>query len=101
MAYRTTTKDVDKAVELLANALGKPSNNCWERVDGQNRAKLGCLRADCNAIYGGCILTEIVGEGGCENHPLGEGRMKPADFKRMINGVNDALYRWCERIKQD
>jgi len=99
---RYTVKDAEKSVERLANKLGRKSGTCWIRTkSGKNKAIIGCLRADYNSVYGGAILTEIINEGGAVDHPLGEGRLKPYEFTKMINGVERGLENWCKSIKKN
>ena len=94
-----TRKDAEKVVALLAEQVGVPHTNCFGKKVGAD-AKIGCLMADCNPIFGGCNLEEILTKTGGVGHPLGSIRMKPADFVRSINSTRFALEKYCKTIKK-
>jgi hypothetical protein len=92
MGERYTHKDCERAVKRLAELLGKPTDAYGKDDDGKLQANIGAWYLDYNSIYGGAIINEIVNKGGGITHPMGEGRMKPYDFCRMIKAFEDMLY---------
>lgn len=86
-----TKKDAERCFERLAKVMGKQAGNCWERKNNKNIAKIGCWDLDYNPTYGGCIIEEMVTEGGGVTHPFGEGRLKPFEFCRATNMIEKAI----------
>lgn len=85
-----TKKDCSKAVERLAKLLDKPTEPYVKHEDGY-KAVIGAWTCDYNSVYGGAIIEEVVNDGGGIDHPMGEGRMKPYEFCRMIRGVESLI----------
>lgn len=82
---RYTRHDAEMAFERLAKKLGKDSSEpVWTRVGDRNVARVGAWILDCNFVYGGFVIAEIVSEGGGESHPLGERRMPAREFCQSV-----------------
>ncbi len=70
---RTTRREIDGLVAILANRLGRPSqkNDGLGYVDATGyHVRVGALFADYAPVYGGYSLREIVNEGGGEHEWL-------------------------------
>jgi len=80
------SKKVERCAKNLARLMRKQVGDCWKKKKGGGyKAKIGCWDLDCNPIYGGCLITEIMSEGGGERHPFGDQRRKPTDFCDTVN----------------
>jgi len=93
MARRITEADARSAARRLADALGHPYGS-WEQDNGTRsgyRAIIGGWDLDYNPTYGGCVITEIVNDGGGIRHPLTEARQPLATFCSMVNFTLAAL----------
>ena len=85
-------KKAESCMKNLARLMKKQAGDCWKRTKkGKNKAKIGCWDLDCNPVYGGCVITEIISEGGGETHPFGDQRRKPQSFCETINYAIRAL----------
>jgi len=84
---RYTEKDARECAKRLADFLGKQFENCWE----DRKAKIGCWKLDCNPIYGGCEIEEIINEAGAVTLPFGENRLPPREFCQTINFAIKAI----------
>jgi len=83
---RYTEKDAEEHAKRLAQALGKKFGDCWD--EKTRKSIVGCWKVDCNPIYGGCIIEEIVNEHGGVTDPILNIRLPPREF---CNAVNFAL----------
>lgn len=80
-----TKKDARAAAERLAKALGKKLGDCWKKdTIGKLKAIVGCWEFDCNPIYGGCVITEIVNEAGGVSGIFGLTRRPPKEFVTTV-----------------
>lgn len=79
-------KKSEECAKRLARLLKKQMGDCWKKKkDGKLKAKIGCWDIDCNPIYGGCVIEEMMSEGGGVDHPFGPRRRKPTEFCDTIN----------------
>lgn len=87
MADRWTYKDAVRSFNRFAKAMDRTTTQWVETDDPQHhyRAVIGAWSLDYNPIYGGCVITEIVTDGGGITHPLGEYRATPREFCRLID----------------
>lgn len=70
----------------------KQAGDCWKKKKkGGLKAKIGCWELDCNPVYGGCVIEEIMNEGGGVTQPFGSQRRKPQEFCDTINFAIKAL----------
>ncbi len=72
MSDRITTKMVQRAYEMLRDALGKREAAAYHDVGG--------WMLDCNHTYGGYVIVEINNIHGGETHPLGDTRKSAREF---------------------
>lgn len=93
MTDRKTEKDARAAMARIAEALGHPVGGYVKDVTAPTRyrAVIGAWDLDYNPTYGGCIVTEIVTDGGGITHPLGDSRETPAVFCAMVRFALRAL----------
>lgn len=80
---RTTRKDCEKALELLAQVAGYRIATSWNDVGG--------LRIDYNPTYGGVNVERITNEGGGITQPFGARRMAPAEFVQACYFAADVV----------
>lgn len=84
MVYKSRNKAED-CMKLLARVLKhKKVGNCYTKTKGGYKAKIGCWELDCNPVYGGCVINEMMNEGGGVTQPFGERRRKPQEFCEAI-----------------
>jgi len=91
MDDRYTRKDAEKCLKNLAEVMGKEVGDCWEKIDDKLVSKIGCWELDCNPIYGGCIVEEIMNEHGGVGNPLTELRMSPREFCQATRMIERAI----------
>ena len=85
------TKKAESCMKNLARLMKKQAGDCWKRTKKGNKAKIGCWELDCNSVYGGCVIEEMVNEGGGVSTPFGSMRRKPTSFCETINFAIRAL----------
>jgi len=88
---RYTRNDAERSLKRLGDFMGKQVGDCWEKKGDRNVSKMGCWVLDCNAIYGGCIVEEIMNESGGVNHPLTESRIPPREFCQTMDMIARAI----------
>ncbi len=93
MTDKYTKRDCERAVARLADLLGKSTKPYIPSGGKGFKGNPGAWYCDYNSVYGGAVVAEIVNEGGGITHPMGEGRMKPYSFCRMMRAFEDLLYR--------
>ena len=92
MATRTTRQDVQNAFERLCEMLGRPIEAWRKDEHGKTKAVIGAWYLDWNPPYGGVIINEMVNEGGGVKNPMGNLRMKPAEFVAAVRFAEDAIH---------
>jgi len=76
---RYTTKDAKIAFKRLCKVLGK--------TPGYKKGNW-CL--DCNATYGGCVVREMLENGG-EGSPMGMSRRTPKAFCYLVSTIEELI----------
>lgn len=84
-------ESLENQVKRIALLLGKTSGNPWTRTGDKNVSRVGTLRLDYNAIYGGYVVEEICNEHGAVRHPFTPNRLKGQAMWDMLYSVERAL----------
>src|SRR3990167_3699011 len=102
MTQRYTYKDAVRAMERLADDLGKPLGH-YRTVAPGEVSSLGADRQtttipggwvlDYNPIYGGCVIEERGDEPGAtwSTHPRGGTRRSPREFCEAVSFARTAM----------
>lgn len=90
MADRVTKKDAERVVQRLAEVLGLPYGHYRKTDDGIETVLYG-LVSDYSE-YGGCVVEQVVNEGGGVTQPFGSQRRAPREFVDFINGVLAGIF---------
>jgi hypothetical protein len=90
-----TKKDLQRKVDFIVNKLGLPKEGWTQDIDG-NKANVGHIALDHNAIYGGWDLNQIMNESGGINSWIGNdfagrGRLKAHEMETFLLGVVKGL----------
>lgn len=85
-------KFIEQDFEYLLKLMNKKRTK-WvhDPVAKKNKVNLGSWGLDYNSVYGGYNIEEIVSEGGGIDHPFGERRKKPTQFKDELKSMIKAL----------
>lgn len=83
MSDRVTRTEIERAFEILTDALGKElafRSDDVRDAEGRWRAPVGAWLLDHNSAYGGYVIREYVNEGGGVTEPLGSRRRTGREF---------------------
>jgi len=85
-------KWIDADFENLLKAMKKQRTK-WthDPVTKKNKVNVGSWSLDYNSIYGGYNIEEVMNESGGVNHPFGERRKKPTQFRDELKSMIRAL----------
>lgn len=93
MSNRVKTSDLQRLVDEISRKQGRPLKPWTPRADGKGSvANVGALYLDCNGIYGGWDLCEILNPGG-GTHSLigntfaGRGRLPGHEMESFLMGM--------------
>ena len=90
MSARTTRKDLERLLDQVVTAMGRPKEH-WRKREGGYAAVIGSMHLDHAGVYGGWDLCEIM-EGGGEDSLIGNtfagrGRLRAHEMETFLLGM--------------